>query len=135
MTKSAATQNDTATVGAQWIAPEACATTVGNGWRECKLHQIANYKTGKLNSNAATEKGIYPFFTCSPQTLKIDNYAFDEEALLLAGNNANGIFSIKYFKGKFNAYQRTYIISTNESYKFLYYALSLQLASLEGNTP
>lgn len=99
-------------------------------WRECKLGDIANYRTGKLNSNAATENGEYPFFTCSPITAKINNFAFDEEALLLAGNNANGIFSLKYYQGKFNAYQRTYVINTAEDYKFLFYSLKLQLANL-----
>ena len=89
-----------------------------NSWRECKLGEIATYRTGKLNSNASTENGKYPFFTCSPITAKIDNYAFDEEALLLAGNNANGIFSLKYYKGKFNAYQRTYLINSTFAHKF-----------------
>ena len=103
------------------------------GWREVKLGEIAFFKTGKLNSNAEKLKGVYPFFTCSPETLKIDDYAFDEEALILAGNNANGIFSLKYYKGKFNAYQRTYVINVNRKhieYKFLFYALKRQLADL-----
>jgi type I restriction enzyme, S subunit len=104
-------------------------------WRECELGDVATFRTGKLNSNAETSTGIYPFFTCSPETLKIDNYAFDEETLLLAGNNANGVFSLKYYKGKFNAYQRTYLISIKEishqDYKFLFYSLKLQLSNLE----
>jgi type I restriction enzyme S subunit len=104
-------------------------------WRECKLGDVATFRTGKLNSNAETPNGIYPFFTCSPETLKIDNYAFDEETLLLAGNNANGVFSLKYYKGKFNAYQRTYLISLKDvnhnDYKFLFFSLKLQLSNLE----
>jgi len=104
-------------------------------WKETTLSEIATYTTGKLNSNAEVENGVYPFFTCSPITLQIDNYAFDTEALILAGNNANGVFSLKYFNGKFNAYQRTYIISIKNlkknDYKFLYYALKLQLSNLE----
>ena len=39
----------------------------------------------------------------------IDDYAFDQEALLLAGNNAQQIMT-KHYKGKFNAYQRTYVL-------------------------
>ena len=89
------------------------------GWRECRLGDVAKYRTGKLNSNAATNNGDYPFFTCSPITAKIDTFAFDEESLILAGNNANGIFSLKYYNGKFNAYQRTYVINTLQDYKFL----------------
>ena len=103
-------------------------------WKEVTLGEIATFKTGKLNSNAAISNGEYPFFTCSPETLRINNYAFDQEAILLAGNNAEGNFSIKYYKGKFNAYQRTYVISPIEEkvdIKFLYYALSLCLKQLK----
>uniref|UniRef100_UPI003FEFC3F6 restriction endonuclease subunit S n=1 Tax=Segatella copri TaxID=165179 RepID=UPI003FEFC3F6 len=99
-------------------------------WKEITLGEIAIFKTGKLNSNAAISNGEYPFFTCSPETLRINNYAFDQEAILLAGNNADGNFSIKYYKGKFNAYQRTYVITPirgKVDIKFLYYALSLCL--------
>lgn len=82
-----------------------------SNWRTVKLQEIVLFKTGKLDSNAADEQGIYPFFTCSPVTLAINNYAFDTEAVLLAGNNANGVFAVKYYNGKFNAYQRTYVIT------------------------
>ena len=99
-------------------------------WKKYKLGEIASFKTGKLNSNAAVENGIYPFFTCSPITLAINEYAYDQKAILLAGNNAEGNFSIKYYEGKFNAYQRTYIIDSNEQVcdlKFLFYSLKLCL--------
>ena len=99
-------------------------------WKTYKLGDISKFQTGKLNSNAAVENGKYPFFTCSPTTLAMDDYAFDKEAILLAGNNAEGNFSIKYFKGKFNAYQRTYIIETKNDIcdiKFLFYALKICL--------
>ena len=93
----------------------------------CKLGDIAKFATGKLNSNAAQDNGKYPFFTCAPEALMIDDYSFDTEAIILAGNNAEGNFHIQYFKGKFNAYQRTYVIeSLNENKvdtKYLYYAL------------
>lgn len=103
-------------------------------WKEVTLGKIAIFKTGKLNSNAAISNGEYPFFTCSPETLRINSYAFDQEAILLAGNNAEGNFSIKYYKGKFNAYQRTYVITPirgKVDIKFLYYALSLCLKQLK----
>lgn len=99
-------------------------------WKLYKLGEIARFQTGKLNSNAAIEGGIYPFFTCSPTTLHIDNYAFDQEAILLAGNNAEGNFSIKYYNGKFNAYQRTYVIEAITEYcetRYLFYSLKLYL--------
>lgn len=67
--------------------------------------------TGKLDSNAAVKGGRYPFFTCAKEIFYINDYAFDQEALLLAGNNAAGKYDIKYYNGKFNAYQRTYVLS------------------------
>lgn len=80
------------------------------GWKDAFLGDIVDFRTGKLDSNAATEGGLYPFFTCSPNTLEINQYTFDTEAVLLAGNNANGVFPVKYYNGKFDAYQRTYVI-------------------------
>ena len=55
-----------------------------------KWSDIFHTTTGKLDSNAMVEDGKYPFFTCSKEPLRIDTYAYDQEALLLAGNNAAG---------------------------------------------
>ncbi len=75
-----------------------------------KLGDITRIRTGKLNANASSENGKYPFFTCSVETLKIDSYSYDCECVLVAGN---GDLNVKYYKGKFDAYQRTYIIEDN----------------------
>jgi len=97
-------------------------------WVSMPLGEVVSLKTGKLDSNAAEQNGRFPFFTCSPQTLAINSYAFDTEAVILAGNNANGIFCCKYYSGKFNAYQRTYVIepldNRNTSCKFIYFYIS-----------
>ena len=95
---------------------------------------IFNLTTGKLNSNASVKQGKYPFFTCSKETFKIDNYSFDCEALLLSGNNAAGEYSIKYYNGKFDAYQRTYVLSLkdkNNSYEFYRMLLEEKLKELK----
>lgn len=96
-------------------------------WTSNKLVDIAEIQTGKLDSNQAEENGIYPFFTCAPTTLRINRHAFNCNAILLAGNNANGIFHIKRYKGRFNAYQRTYVITSkktdNYDIDFLFYVL------------
>ncbi|TFH39052.1 MAG: restriction endonuclease subunit S [ANME-2 cluster archaeon] len=104
-------------------------------WDLVKLGDIVSFKTGKLNSNAATFNGIYPFFTCSQETYRTDTYSFDTDCVLLGGNNANGIYPLKYFSGKFDAYQRTYIIRTlNERIlinRYLFFALRLKLEMLK----
>lgn len=84
---------------------------IPNEWEIVSLKDVVSFTTGKLNSNAAIEDGKYPFFTCSQETFKTNTYAFDQEAILLAGNNAVGKYSVKHFKGKFDAYQRTYVIT------------------------
>lgn len=106
-----------------------------------KWNDVFNTTTGKLDSNAAVANGKYPFFTCSKEPLKIDSYAFDQTALLLTGNNAAGKYDVKYYQGKFNAYQRTYVLSLkhNWSYKLFQYQLEdkllyLQTKSLGGLT-
>ena len=73
------------------------------------LGDICSITTGKLDANAMVEGGKYPFFTCAEEVFSIDNYAFDTEALLISGNGAN-LGYIHYYNGKFNAYQRTYVL-------------------------
>ena len=91
------------------------------------LGNLVDIKTGKLNANAAVENGEYPFFTCAREVYAIDKYAFDCEAILLAGNNASGDFNVKRYAGKFNAYQRTYVITVNQENQVLYRWLYFQL--------
>ena len=98
------------------------------------LETAFQFTTGKLDSNAAVEGGRFPFFTCARETFAINNHAFDCEALLLAGNNANADYSVKYYKGKFNAYQRTYVITLNHNnitYKYAHVALEYMLGDLK----
>lgn len=95
------------------------------------LEGLVNFKTGKLNSNAAKPAGMFPFFTCSQETFSTDTWSFDGKYVLLAGNNAAGIYPLKYFNGKFDAYQRTYVINSIDENvlvtRYVYYALRLQL--------
>lgn len=102
------------------------------------LGSLVDIKTGKLNANAMKENGQYPFFTCAKEIFAIDKYAFDCEAILLAGNNAVGDFNVKHYKGKFNAYQRTYVITVNQdnkiTYRYLYYQLLKSLKEFKGKS-
>ena len=75
-----------------------------------RLGDLTLIKTGRLDANRAAEDGKYPFFTCAVEPLRINQYAYDCECVLVAGN---GDLNVKYYKGKFNAYQRTYIVESN----------------------
>lgn len=105
---------------------------MASGWDTATLGDLVSFKTGKLDSNASVPDGKYPFFTCSQETLRTNTYSFDTECVLLAGNNANGIYPLKYFYGKFDAYQRTYVITVRDPgrliTKYLYYALRPKLS-------
>ncbi|GHU67932.1 hypothetical protein FACS1894184_08750 [Clostridia bacterium] len=104
-------------------------------YNKYKLSCIATIKTGKLDSNASVINGAYPFFTCSPETFTTNTFSFDTEAVLLAGNNANGNYTAKYYCGKFDVYQRTYVIESKDNKildaRYLYYALNMKLAELK----
>ena len=94
---------------------------------------VFNITTGKLDSNAMEEGGKYPFFTCAQETFKINDFAFDCEALILSGNNAAGKYSVKHYIGKFNAYQRTYILTLKDSgdnFRYLLFVLTNKLEEL-----
>ena len=77
-----------------------------------KVGEITKIKTGKLDANASSADGKYPFFTCSKDPLRINSYSYDCECVLVAGN---GDLNVKYYNGKFDTYQRTYIIEDNSN--------------------
>ncbi|MSS58400.1 restriction endonuclease subunit S [Erysipelotrichaceae bacterium Oil+RF-744-GAM-WT-6] len=89
---------------------------------QVKIGDITKIRTGKLDANASSVDGVYPFFTCSKEPLRISTYSYDCECVLVAGN---GDLNVKYYNGKFDAYQRTYIIEDNSDGKlfmpYLYY--------------
>lgn len=80
-------------------------------WNVRPLSEICQHvTTGKLDANAMSDSGQYRFYTCAREHYWIDNYAFDDEALLVSGNGAN-VGYVHYFHGRFNAYQRTYVLT------------------------
>lgn len=101
-----------------------------------KLPELCNITTGKLDANAAVENGMYPYFTCGEIPSRIDEYAFDTDAILLAGNNAQGNFHVSRYNGKFNAYQRTYVLTAKENCNldYIYYSLKLALIQLKNRS-
>ena len=96
---------------------------IPDGWEVKSIKDFCNVITGKEDANFATTNGIYPFFTCGDEILKCDKSAFEGKAILIAGN---GNFNVKYYEGKFNAYQRTYVlIPTEQKYVGIMYRAML----------
>jgi type I restriction enzyme S subunit len=92
-------------------------------WVECNLMDVSNVITGKKDANHSTEEGEYTFFTCAFEPIRSPDYDFEDEVLILPGNGAN-VGHVFYFNGKFQAYQRTYIvekIKINPKYLFYHF--------------
>ena len=95
-------------------------------WKEYKLSNFLPVITGKKNANISSKSGSYPFFSCSQDIAWADEYSFEGNAILVAGN---GDFNVKFYNGKFEAYQRTYVlIPYNPRYTaWLFYVVKYNL--------
>ena len=88
--------------------------------------------TGKEDANFSTSNGKYKFFTCSNEPLRCDEFVFDSSSILIAGN---GDFNVKHYTGRFNAYQRTYVLTPPIKYYALLYLASLyRINSFKSNS-
>ena len=98
-------------------------------WREYKISEFLPVITGKKNANVSSDKGTYPFFSCSQSFSWTDEYSFEGNAILVAGN---GDFNVKWYNGKFEAYQRTYVLIpyNPQLTSWLYYAVKYNLAKI-----
>ncbi|WP_208387263.1 restriction endonuclease subunit S [Helicobacter pylori] len=117
------------------------ALTTPSNWQRVRLGDICEITTGSLDANEMVHYGKYRFYTCAKEYYFIDKYAFDTEAILISGNGAY-VGYVHYYKGKFNAYQRTYVLDNfSEHIMFVKYFLTMFLQSHiqtnrnEGNTP
>lgn len=98
---------------------------IPKAWTWFNLKDLMSICTGKKDQNFATSDGAYNFYTCAKEVFKAPNYSFEGESLILPGNGAN-VGTVTLYNGKFEAYQRTYVLqSINKTInmKFMYYCL------------
>lgn len=116
--------------GGKMIWNEELKREIPEGWQVKKIKDILDVITGKEDANFAKNDGKYPFFTCGTNVLKCDEYKFEGKMILIAGN---GLFNVKYYEGKCNAYQRTYVlIPKNEKYiGCLFYSIMKRILGLQ----
>lgn len=105
------------TSGGKMIYNSELGRDIPIGWEVKHVADLTAVKTGKEDANFATINGKFAYFTCGQDILRCDDPAFEGHAVLLAGN---GDFNVKHYTGKFNAYQRTYVLIPNDE---KYYAL------------
>lgn len=115
--------------------------TAKANWKTCRLGDICSITTGKVDANIADISGLYNFYTCGKEVLKTNCYIFNTEALLVSGNGEY-VGYVHYYNGKFNAYQRTYILYNITGFaKFIKFFLDvylserIELTKSDGNTP
>ena len=82
---------------------------IPESWEWVRLGVLFQIFTGKKDANFGDENGKYDFFTCSNTPLKSNSYSYDGEFLIMPGNGAN-IGQVIHYNGKFEAYQRTYLL-------------------------
>lgn len=106
---------------------------IPEGWQVKSIKHLLNVVTGKEDANFSSLDGQYKFFTCSQDILQCAKYAFEGSAILVAGN---GDFNVKHYSGKFNAYQRTYVLIPNEKKYFaaIYMAVRKRISQLKNNS-
>ena len=104
------------TIKMSFVKNEIFGKSVLKNFPFVPIGNLFDVKTGNKNAQDAIENGKYPFFTRSIETQRIDVFDYDQEALILPGE---GNFQIKYFMGKFNAHQRTYVLSDKGNHKII----------------
>ena len=125
--------NDNLEQQAQALYKQWFVDNRSDDWETKKLSEFFNVVTGKKDANFSTKDGSYPFFTCSQDVLKAPDYSFEGAAILLAGN---GDFNVKRYIGKFEAYQRTYVLIPfdRKYHSFLYLTIKHYLQEITGGS-
>ena len=106
--------------GGKMVYNEKLKRDIPEGWEVLRANEICDVVTGKEDANFSVINGEYAFFTCAQTVLKCNEYKFEGSAVLIAGN---GDFNVKHYTGKFNAYQRTYVLipRNRDYYSALYF--------------
>ncbi len=83
---------------------------IPNDFEVKTLGELTQLKVGNKNANHSSNQEKYPFFTCSNNPLRCETYQFEGKHIIISGN---GNFYVTHYDGKFDAYQRTYVVNPN----------------------
>ena len=102
--------------GGKMVYNDQLKREIPEGWGVKQLGEL-DIATGKRDANFGTVNGQYDFWTTANEPIKADEYSFEGKAILIAGN---GNFYINFTEGKFEAYQRTYVIQSADENELLF---------------
>lgn len=100
---------------------------IPKSWEVIDIGEICDVTTGRRNTEDKVQNGKYPFFVRSQTVENIDDYSFDGEAILTAGDGVGTGKVFHYINGKFDLHQRVYKISNFSNVvigKFIFYYFS-----------
>ena len=91
------------------------------------LSEVAEIGTGISNTKDGLSQGLFPFYTRGQDILWKNEYEFDEEAVITAGDGVGVGKTIHYVKGKYALHQRAYRFSPKKTLlgKFLFYYMKV----------
>lgn len=106
--------------GVAWIGE------IPKDWEIIRFRYIAKITTGNQDTQDANPEGMYPFYVRSPIIECSDNYTFEGDGILMAGDGAGAGRVFHLAAGKYAVHQRVY-----RFYDFKYIDKSLLLYYLE----
>lgn len=88
--------------GVEWIGE------IPAHWDTIRFRFIAKITTGNQDTQNADPDGAYPFYVRSPIVERCNNYTFDGEGILMAGDGAGAGRVFHLVDGKYAVHQRVY---------------------------
>lgn len=98
--------------------------TVDTAITQKPISEIAEISTGSSNTDDAVKNGKYPFYVRSQEPLAKNEYEYDEEAIITAGDGVGVGKVFHYVNGKYALHQRAYRIHPSDEGidgRFLYH--------------
>lgn len=88
--------------GVEWIGE------IPSHWDTIRFRFISKITTGNQDTQNADPDGAYPFYVRSPIVERCNNYTFDGEGILMAGDGAGAGRVFHLVDGKYAVHQRVY---------------------------
>lgn len=100
--------------------------TYPSDWEFRNADEICDISTGSGDTKDAVPNGLFPFFVRSKKVERINDFEFEGEAVLTAGDGVGTGKVFHYVDGKFKAHQRVYVLNNFQNFdsRFFYYYFS-----------
>lgn len=80
-----------------------------------QLSYLADIGTGRHNTNEGLNEGEFPFFVRSQEVRRLNDYDYDEAAIITSGDGVGVGKIFHYINGKYALHQRAYRIHITDS--------------------